>query len=167
MACKQIKKFSLSKMGRKVGWCLMNVRLGFGIPTGKYASAKDAMTADKKAGVFHAGMPTDKSIQVPIYCDTNSPYEHVVVWDKGTVYSDGKRISNPTRYYKIFGWTERCDGVRVVEIIKAPAKKSNETIAKEVIQGKWGNGLIRKQKLQKAGYNYNTIQALVNKMLRK
>ena len=46
-------------------------------------------------------------------------------------------------------------------------KKSNEEIAKEVIAGKWGNGDDRKKKLIKAGYNYTTIQKLVNKMLKK
>lgn len=44
-------------------------------------------------------------------------------------------------------------------------KKSNEEIAKEVIAGKWGNGDDRKNRLTKAGYNYNTIQSLVNQML--
>ena len=47
-----------------------------------------------------------------------------------------------------------------------PAKKSNEEIAKEVIAGKWGNGAERKQKLTAAGYNYTTIQKLVNKLLK-
>ena len=46
----------------------------------------------------------------------------------------------------------------------APAKKSNETIAKEVLQGKWGNGQTRKDKLKAAGYNYSTIQSIVNKL---
>lgn len=46
-----------------------------------------------------------------------------------------------------------------------PQKKSNETIAKEVIKGLWGNGVERKQRLEKAGYNYNTVQAIVNKLL--
>ena len=46
-----------------------------------------------------------------------------------------------------------------------PSKKTNETIAKEVIRGLWGNGDERKQKLTKAGYNYNTIQGIVNQML--
>lgn len=46
------------------------------------------------------------------------------------------------------------------------AKKTNEQIAKEVIQGKWGNGDARKQKLKAAGYNPSVIQALVNKMLK-
>lgn len=45
-------------------------------------------------------------------------------------------------------------------------KKSNETIADEVIQGKWGNGQDRKNRLQAAGYDYNTIQAIVNRKLR-
>ena len=45
--------------------------------------------------------------------------------------------------------------------------KSNEEIAKEVIQGKWGNGNARKCKLEKAGYNYEEIRKLVNKMMGK
>lgn len=48
----------------------------------------------------------------------------------------------------------------------APAKKSNEEIAREVIAGKWGNGAARKQRLTAAGYNYGIIQALVNKLLK-
>ena len=44
----------------------------------------------------------------------------------------------------------------------APAKKSNEEIASEVISGKWGNGAERKEKLTKAGYNYSEIQSIVN-----
>jgi len=47
----------------------------------------------------------------------------------------------------------------------APAKKSNEEIAREVVQGKWGNGADRKKRLTDAGYDYATIQALVNKLL--
>lgn len=47
----------------------------------------------------------------------------------------------------------------------APAKKSVDQIADEVIAGKWGNGQERKQKLEAAGYNYNEVQAAVNKKL--
>ena len=47
----------------------------------------------------------------------------------------------------------------------APSKKSNEEIAREVIQGKWGNGADRKKRLTDAGYDYKTIQNLVNKMI--
>lgn len=46
-------------------------------------------------------------------------------------------------------------------------KKSNTTIAKEVIKGLWGNGVTRKKRLTEAGYNYTEIQKLVNKMLKE
>lgn len=45
-------------------------------------------------------------------------------------------------------------------------RKSNEQIANEVIEGKWGNNPSRKEKLQNAGYDYNAIQKIVNKKLR-
>ena len=46
-----------------------------------------------------------------------------------------------------------------------PSKKSNETIAQEVINGAWGNGEDRKSKLTATGYDYNTIQSIVNQKL--
>ena len=49
----------------------------------------------------------------------------------------------------------------------APAsnRKSNETIANEVIRGDWGNGQDRKNRLTAAGYDYSAIQAIVNRKL--
>ena len=46
-----------------------------------------------------------------------------------------------------------------------PSKKSNEEIANEVIAGKWGNGNDRKTRLANAGYDFNTIQKIVNQKL--
>lgn len=46
------------------------------------------------------------------------------------------------------------------------SKKSITTIAKEVIAGKWGNGLVRKAKLKAAGYDYNAVQKEVNRQLK-
>lgn len=43
-----------------------------------------------------------------------------------------------------------------------PSKKSNEEVAQEVLNGSWGNGDDRKTRLENAGYNYSTIQSLVN-----
>ncbi len=43
---------------------------------------------------------------------------------------------------------------------------SNDTIAREVIAGKWGNGDERKAKLKAAGYDPVAIQKLVNKLLK-
>lgn len=43
-----------------------------------------------------------------------------------------------------------------------PDHKTDQQIADEVIGGLWGNGDERKTKLSQAGYNYGSIQALVN-----
>lgn len=47
------------------------------------------------------------------------------------------------------------------------AKKNVSEIAQEVIKGLWGNGAERKKKLTAAGYNYNEVQAEVEKHLNK
>ena len=44
-------------------------------------------------------------------------------------------------------------------------KKSVDTLAREVINGKWGVGEDRKKRLTAAGYNYNTVQKRVNELL--
>ena len=46
-------------------------------------------------------------------------------------------------------------------------KKSIEELAKEVINGKWGNNPERKAKLTAAGYDYNAVQAKVNALQAK
>lgn len=48
---------------------------------------------------------------------------------------------------------------------KAEAK-SLDDIAKEVIEGKWGSGETRKQKLTAAGYDYKAVQKRVNELLK-
>ena len=63
-------------------------------------------------------------------------------------------LSNPT--YCTVGKT-----VKITE----DSKKSIDEIAKEVIQGKWGNGTERKEKLTAAGYDYATVQKRVNEIL--
>lgn len=47
-----------------------------------------------------------------------------------------------------------------------PAKKSVDEIAREVIQGKWGNGADRKNRLTNAGYDYNAVQKRVNELMK-
>ena len=48
----------------------------------------------------------------------------------------------------------------------ATAKKSVDEIAREVIQGKWGNGSARKQRLEAAGYDYSAVQSRVNQLMK-
>lgn len=49
----------------------------------------------------------------------------------------------------------------------APQRKTNEEVAEEVKAGKWGNGEDRKNRLKNAGYDYDAIQAIVNKSQNK
>ncbi len=48
----------------------------------------------------------------------------------------------------------------------AALQKDTDTMAKEVIQGKWGNGAERKKRLSDAGYDYAAIQKRVNERMR-
>lgn len=116
---RQYRQFNPANMGTQRGWCLKNCRLGFGITTGRYASAKDDMIAQKSNGTFHYETEPPSYIAVPVYIDTSSPYEHVVVWDHGVVYSDGQVIYDGLDHWAghIYGWGEFCDGCRVVEHI--------------------------------------------------
>ena len=43
--------------------------------------------------------------------------------------------------------------------------KTTDTLAYEVIQGDWGNGEERKERLEAAGYDYDAVQQRVNEIL--
>ena len=45
------------------------------------------------------------------------------------------------------------------------AAKTNEELAVEVLNGAWGDGVDRKQRLIAAGYDYDAVQAEVNRLL--
>ena len=51
------------------------------------------------------------------------------------------------------------------ELIDNNSATINESLAKEVILGLWGNGAERKHRLEEAGYDYDAIQEIVNKIL--
>ena len=54
----------------------------------------------------------------------------------------------------------------MVEDKLSPKKKTIQELAQEVLQGRWGNGADRKKKLTQAGYDYNKVQAEVNKLVK-
>ena len=73
---------------------------------------------------------------------------------------NAKKCADNNNGYAVFD----ANGKQVYPAVEA--KKSVETIAREVIQGKWGNGAERKQKLTEAGYDYSVVQKRVNELLR-
>ena len=65
---------------------------------------------------------------------------------------------------------DACISTVAGDVIKSSSSKTLKSVsdvAKEVINGKWGNGSERKKRLTDAGYNYSEVKSLVNKMLRK
>lgn len=115
MSYEQVRAFYPKEMGTQKGWCLKNCRIGFRIYTGKFASAKADMLSQKKNGTLHPMSTLPSNCAVPVYLDVASQYEHVEVYDKGTWYSDSKKVKAPN-YSTCFGWGELCDGTRVVKL---------------------------------------------------
>lgn len=59
----------------------------------------------------------------------------------------------------------KCPYITYETTVKTENKKTVEQLAKEVIQGKWGTGINRKNRLEKAGYDYKAVQKRVNELL--
>ncbi len=64
----------------------------------------------------------------------------------------------------VYGWCNINDITKIVTV--STAKKTVDELAKEVINGKWGNGAARKTALTNAGYDYFAVQARVNELLK-
>ena len=94
----------------------------------------------------------------------SSPYTRKPFFD----YFEGElnvTIDTISRIYGVSyaGWTETMNTTRIVEWVNPPQLKSNEEIAAEIWQKKWGDGEERKRCLAAAGYSWDAIQSLVDK----
>lgn len=130
---------------------------------------KSAMDAVKKAGY---GLWV---AQYPDYVETGYQ-EHP--WNEGKYnclirqYTSVGKLSGYNgnldlnkAYISAASWHKLATKAVKIVTIK-PVKKSVNTLAKEVLAGKWGNGADRKIRLTKAGYDYNKVQAAVNKLVK-
>ena len=98
----------------------------------------------------------------------SSPYTRKPFFD----YFEGElntTIDTVSRIYGVAyaGWTETMNITRIVEWVNPPQLKSNEEIAAEIWQKKWGDGEERKRRLAAAGYSWDAIQPLVDKGIGK
>ena len=156
MSYEQVRTFYPKEMGTQKGWCLKNCRIGFRIYTGKFASAKADMLSQKKNGTLHPISTLPSNCSVPVYLNVASQYEHVEVYDKGTWYSDGKKVKAPN-YSTCFGWGELCDGTRVVKLANndkfLPAK------------GYWKEGDQDTRIAKLCGFMYKTFPAYTSKKI--
>lgn len=89
-----------------------------------------------------------------------------------TLIGIAKKYSTTYKVLAAYNSISNPNIIHVGQKIKIPGtattttKKSNTEVAREVIQGKWGNGAARKQKLTAAGYDYSAVQAEVNRLLK-
>ena len=103
-----------------------------------------------------------------VYKKSGSKIHHVGIYCvDGFVYeAKGHRYGVVKTPYRQSDWQlwSLCPYIEYCEHVNSndANKKSNETIAREVLQGMWGNGTDRKERLTKAGYDYTAIQKIVN-----
>lgn len=102
------------------------------------------------------------------WAKSKSTYDHIgfVVSD---LDDDSIRTVEGNTNDGVYGRTRSKDDVIcyiAFDIPDTAKKKSVTVIAKEVIDGKWGNGSERKTLLQNAGYSYNKVQKKVNELLK-
>lgn len=85
-----------------------------------------------------------------------------VVCDQDYCYKDYPYI---IRNAGLNGFKHPQDADAVPTPVRPQPQKTVTDIAREVIEGKWGNGTERKKKITSAGYDYNAVQSKVNELL--
>lgn len=128
---------------------------------------KSAMLAVKKAGY---------RLWVAQYEDNNPTGYQAHPWNEGAYTCTMRQYTSHGRlagydgeldlnkcYISASTWRSLASKVKVAT---TSAKKSVDAIAREVLAGKWGNGDSRKSRLKVAGYDYNKVQARVNKLVK-
>ena len=124
----------------------------------------------EEAQTIKAGQ-TVKCSSTPLYYSSGSTVASsrisgtYYLWD-ASVVNQRVRITNAMSNVgvprQVTGWINVAD----INGTTTVAKKTIAEVAKEVIDGKWGNGTDRKKRLEAAGYNYAEVQAKVNAMLK-
>ena len=122
--------------------------------------------AGYNAGVY-ANLNWFKNYLNPYDIKKQNNYIWLALWNN----NENPNVSFPVDFWQ-YSSKGKLDGIQgFVDLDKSYTKdflqpvenlKSNEEIATEVIQGKWGNGQERKNRLTQAGYNYKEIQKIVN-----
>lgn len=130
---------------------------------------KSAMEAVKKAGY---------NLWVAQYPDYEQTGYQAHPWNEGAYnciirqYTSVGRLSGYAgnldlnkAYISAASWNKLAGKVKTTSA-STTVKKSVNTLAKEVIAGRWGNGQDRINRLTKAGYNPDKVQTAVNKLVK-
>lgn len=126
MAYKQVKSFNKSLAGKIPGYCLANVRRGFGIAS-NYPTAIKAWGGTKQ----HRDRSFPSGVDVPLFYTYGKDGHINVRLSNGKVWSDGDEYANLDTYLKThpkvsyLGWGESVNGVSVLQYVPDPVKPSN------------------------------------------
>jgi hypothetical protein len=121
MPYKQVKAFDQNKAGKRAGYCLANVRSGYGI-TAILPTARAAWEATQQH--------RDRAIpggDVPLFYTYKADGHVNVRLADGRVWSDGNIYASLTDYegkhpaVHYLGWGESLNGVRVIGYVPDPA----------------------------------------------
>lgn len=147
----------------------------FGLKCGSHWKGKSVNM--KTLEEYNQGTLTQIIDNFRVFDDLDSGVKGYLDFINTSRYSNLKNVTSPKEYLqniKNDGYATSATYVdNVMNIVTtynltsydSETSKSHEEIAKEVVAGKWGNGEERKTALTKAGYDYNTIQSLVNTLL--
>lgn len=110
------------------------------------------------------GDNTGNPDHVGIVCSVSNNIIKVIEGNKNNAvgYRD---LAVNGKYIRGYGLPNYASMATAEETKKPEATKSVADVAKEVKNGKWGNGAERKQRLEAAGYNYAEVQAAVNTLM--
>ena len=162
------------------GWCLLVVHASYRASGSSY-SAKTAWQANSTK---HRDWNIPEGLWVPVWWE-GGEYGHVAIVKRtgSNVIVYTSPIKSHKATFEVYqgemksilnwigsycgiggytGWTETVLNTRVLEYVADAPKKSNEEICAEIWAGKWGTGNDRKTRLTNAGYDYNTIQRMVD-----
>lgn len=141
MAWNQTKAFNQSKAGKDEGWCLRNVRNGYGIGS-KYDNAIGAWNGQTSMNHADGNIPT--GVDVPLYYTYKKDGHVNVRLADGRVWSDGKLFPNLNAYLaakqsvKYLGWSEAVNNVRVISYtLEKPAPPQPGGSSLRINTGTW------------------------------
>lgn len=102
---------------------------------------------------------TDKTVNTPIYRVRRSANDSKTQIGAYAVLANAKKQADSHSGYSVYDMSGK--------LVYSPKTtlKSVAEIANEVIAGKWGNGSDRWARLTGAGYDYDAVQAEVNRIL--
>ena len=138
-------------------------------------NAENFITRGESCGLKVSEVPTLGGIMV--WEGKGSLAGHVAIVEKiideNTIYTsesgyESAYFWNSTRKKGSGNWGAGANYKYIGCLINPSVKedlKSIDEIAHEVIEGKWGNYPERKERLEKAGYNYREVQDRVNELL--